>query len=336
MDKPMLTIVVPCFNEEEVLKDTFIQLTKMLQHLTDDLLISDKSKLLFVDDGSKDLTWELIENESGKNLFVSGLKLSRNTGHQNALLAGLETASTQSDCVISVDADLQDDINVIPAFVEMFWEGNDIVYGVRDKRDRDTFYKRISALFFYRVMAKLGINLIPNHADFRLMSKRAIEELLKYKEINLFLRGLVPLIGFNSTQVFYNRKERLAGESKYPLKKMLAFAFDGITSFSVAPIRFVTFIGFLSIFISAIAGSYALIQEMLGNTESGWTSLIISIWFVGGLQLLGIGIIGEYIGKIYHETKQRPRYAIEKDLYTCTFREQEPQKIVRKQESALN
>lgn len=213
---------------------------------------------------------------------MKGIKLARNVGHQNALIAGLETASKQSDCVISIDADLQDDINVIRTFVEKYWEGFDIVYGVRDSRETDTFFKRTTALGFYRFMEKIGIKLVPNHADFRLMSKRALDELLKYKETNLFLRGLVPLLGFPSTKVYYDRKERFAGESKYPLKKMLAFAFDGITSFSVAPIRFVTFLGFLSVIFSAIAGGYALIQEILGHTESGWTSLMVSIWFVGG------------------------------------------------------
>jgi glycosyltransferase involved in cell wall biosynthesis len=330
MKKPVLTIVVPCFNEEEVLHETFTQLSALLEQLIDDLLISTNSKLLFVDDGSKDGTWNLVENESEINRFVTGLKLSKNVGHQNALFAGLETASSQSDCVISIDADLQDDLHVIPTFVVRFLEGYDVVYGVRDKRETDTFFKRNTALFFYRSMEKLGINLIPNHADFRLMSSRAIEELLKFKETNLFLRGLVPLVGFNTTKVFYNRKARLAGESKYPLKKMIAFAFDGITSFSVAPIRLVTFIGFLAMAISAIAGGYALIQRILGHTESGWTSIIVSIWFVGGLQLLGIGIIGEYIGKIYHEVKRRPRYSIEKDLFTISLRENQPQETVYK------
>jgi polyisoprenyl-phosphate glycosyltransferase len=205
---------------------------------------------------------------------------------------------------------------VIRTFVEKYWEGIDIVYGVRDSRDTDTYFKRTTALAFYRFMEKIGIKLVPNHADFRLMSKRAMDELLKYKETNLFLRGLVPLVGYTSTKVYYDRKERLAGESKYPLKKMLAFAFDGITSFSIAPIRFVTFLGLLAVILSAFAGGYALIQEILGHTESGWTSIIISIWFVGGLQLMGIGIIGEYIGKIYREVKLRPRYAIETDLFT--------------------
>jgi glycosyltransferase involved in cell wall biosynthesis len=330
MNKPVLTIVVPCFNEEEVIKDAFSQLSAVIQELMFDALISRDSKILFVDDGSKDNTWDLIEDESEKNQYVKGLKLARNVGHQNALVAGLETAAKQSDCVISIDADLQDDINVIHTFVEKYWEGYDIVYGVRDKRDTDTFFKRNTALGFYRFMGKIGIKLVPNHADFRLMSKRALEELLKYKETNLFLRGLVPLIGFSSTEVFYNRKERVAGESKYPLKKMMAFAFEGITSFSVAPIRFVTCIGFLAMVISAIAGIYALTQEILGNTESGWTSIIISIWFVGGLQLLGIGIIGEYIGKIYHEVKRRPRYAVEKDLYTGIVEKQLQREAVRK------
>ncbi|WP_066253808.1 glycosyltransferase family 2 protein [Neobacillus drentensis] len=316
MNKPLLTIVVPCFNEEEVLAETSAQLSSVLSELMEELLISLDSKVLFVDDGSRDRTWELIEVEIERNPNIRGLKLARNVGHQNALLAGLEIAAKHSDCVISIDADLQDDITVIHQFIEKFWEGQDIVYGVRDSRETDTYFKRTTALGFYRIMERIGIKLVPNHADFRLMSKRALDELLKYKETNLFLRGLVPLVGFKSTKVYYDRKERFAGESKYPLKKMLAFAFDGMTSFSVAPIRFVTFIGFLAVLISAIAGGYALTQDLLGHTESGWTSLIISIWFVGGLQMLGIGIIGEYIGKIYHEVKRRPRYAVEKDLYT--------------------
>lgn len=316
MNKPVLTIVVPCFNEEEVLNETSLQLSAVLRELMEESLVSQESKLLFVDDGSKDRTWEIIETESENNLFVTGLKLAGNVGHQNALIAGLETANQQSDCIVSIDADLQDDIRVIRTFVEKYWEGIDIVYGVRDSRDTDTYFKRTTALAFYRFMEKIGIKLVPNHADFRLMSKRAMDELLKYKETNLFLRGLVPLVGYTSTKVYYDRKERLAGESKYPLKKMLAFAFDGITSFSIAPIRFVTFLGLLAVILSAFAGGYALIQEILGHTESGWTSIIISIWFVGGLQLMGIGIIGEYIGKIYREVKLRPRYAIETDLFT--------------------
>ncbi|PGY08337.1 glycosyltransferase family 2 protein [Bacillus sp. AFS031507] len=330
MNKPVLTIVVPCFNEEEVLAETSAQLSSVLFELMEESLISIDSKILFVDDGSRDRTWELIEVENERNPNIRGLKLARNVGHQNALLAGLEIASKQSDCVISIDADLQDDIKVIHQFIEKFWEGQDIVYGVRDSRESDTYFKRTTALGFYRMMERMGIKLVPNHADFRLMSKRALDELLKYKETNLFLRGLVPLVGYKSTKVYYDRKERFAGESKYPLKKMLAFAFDGMTSFSVAPIRFVTFIGFLAVLISAIAEGYAITQEILGRTESGWTSLIISIWFVGGLQMLGIGIIGEYIGKIYHEVKRRPRYAVEKDLYSRLLVEQLQKAAVEK------
>ncbi|WML26913.1 glycosyltransferase family 2 protein [Neobacillus sp. OS1-33] len=328
MNKPVLTIVVPCFNEEEVLAETSAQLSSVLLELIEDSMISIDSMILFVDDGSRDRTWELIEVENERNPNIRGLKLARNVGHQNALLAGLETAAKHSDCVISIDADLQDDITVIHQFIEKFWEGQDIVLGVRDSRETDTYFKRTTALGFYRIMERIGIKLVPNHADFRLMSKRALDELLKYKETNLFLRGLVSLVGFKSTKVYYDRKERFAGESKYPLKKMLAFAFDGMTSFSVAPIRFVTFIGFLAVLISAIAGGYAITQELLGHTESGWTSLIISIWFVGGLQMLGIGIIGEYIGKIYHEVKRRPRYAVEKDLYTNIIREKQQSEAV--------
>lgn len=316
MSRPILTIVVPCYNEEEVLPETAKQLSGLLASLLEDSLISEDSKILFVDDGSKDRTWSLIEQEMENRPFAKGLKLAKNVGHQNALLAGLEIANQQSDCVVSIDADLQDDWNVIRTFVEKYKAGFDVVYGVRDKRDTDTVFKRSTALGFYRFMNRIGINLIPNHADFRLMSKRALDELFKYKEANLFLRGLIPLVGFPSTKVYYDRKERLAGESKYPLKKMIAFAFDGITSFSVTPIRFVTLLGFLSVVISAIAGGYAIFQQIVGHTESGWTSIIISIWFVGGLQLLGIGIIGEYIGKIYREVKQRPRYAIEVDAFS--------------------
>ena len=330
MNKPVLTIVVPCFNEEEVLAETSAQLSSVLLELMEESMISLDSMILFVDDGSRDRTWELIEVENERNPNIRGLKLARNVGHQNALLAGLETAAKHSDCVISIDADLQDDITVIHQFIEKFWEGQDIVYGVRDSRETDTYFKRTTALGFYRIMERIGIKLVPNHADFRLMSKRALDELLKYKETNLFLRGLVPLVGFKSTKVYYDRKERFAGESKYPLKKMLAFAFDGMTSFSVAPIRFVTFIGFLTVLISAVAGGYAITQELLGHTESGWTSLIISIWFVGGLQMLGIGIIGEYIGKIYHEVKRRPRYAVEKDLYTNII------KVKQQSEAVIN
>ncbi|EID45512.1 glycosyltransferase family 2 protein [Parageobacillus thermoglucosidasius] len=314
MQKPVLTIVVPCYNEEDVLPETIKQLTNVLEHLMEEHLIAGGSKVLFVDDGSRDRTWELIEQESEQNPLVTGIKLSRNFGHQKALLAGLETAKNDSDCVISIDADLQDDVSAIREFVMKYWEGYDIVYGVRRSRDADTWFKRATAQWFYRFMQKLGVHVVYNHADFRLMSKRALEELSRYTEVNIFLRGIVPLLGFRTTKVFYDRKERFAGQSKYPLKKMLSFAFDGITSFSIAPIRFITFIGFLAFFLSSIAGIYALAVKLLGHAESGWTSIIISIWFIGGLLLMGIGLIGEYIGKIYQEVKRRPRFTIEKTL----------------------
>ncbi|MGG3195281.1 glycosyltransferase family 2 protein [Priestia aryabhattai] len=313
---PLVTIVVPCYNEQEVLKDTITQLSSVLDDLRKEELISANSKILFVDDGSKDRTWSLIAMESTINSYVTGLKLSCNVGHQKALLAGLEKAKSKSDCVISIDADLQDDVSIIRSFILKYHEGDEIVYGVRDSRETDTFFKRNTALCFYRLMQKLNINLIYNHADYRLMSKRAIEELSRYKEAELFLRGIVPLIGFKSSNITYNRKERLAGETKYPLKKMVSFAFNGLTSFSVVPIRAFTFLGCLLFFISVITGGYAFIQKLLGNTSIGWTSLIISIWLLGAIQLISIGVIGEYIGKIFIEVKKRPPYAIDIDLYT--------------------
>lgn len=316
MNEPVLTIVVPCYNEEEVLLETTKQLEDMVSALIAEKLASPSSRILYVDDGSTDQTWSLIEDFSQQHRFVKGLKLSRNFGHQKALLAGLEIARHQSDCVISVDADLQDDISVIREFMVKYFEGYDIVYGVRKSRDTDTFFKRATAQGFYRFMNKMGVKVVYNHADYRLLSNRALEELSRYPEHNLFLRGIVSLIGLKSSNVYYDRKERFAGVSKYPLKKMLAFAFDGITSFSIVPIRLITFIGFLSFFISSLAGIYALVVKFLGHAELGWTSIIISIWFIGGLLLMSVGLIGEYIGKIYEETKDRPRFSIETDLFT--------------------
>ncbi len=315
MENPVLTIVVPCYNEEEVLPETIMQLTQLLRELNEEGLVSEKSKILFVDDGSKDETWQMIYKNSLKDEMVRGLKLSRNVGHQHALLAGLYTAKAASDCVISIDADLQDDIQVIKDFILKFREGFEIVYGVRKKRDKDSLFKKYTAQGFYLLMQKMGVNLVYNHADFRLMSKRAIEELERFEEVNLFLRGIIPMIGFKSTSVFYERKERLAGETKYPLKKMLSFSFEGITSFSVTPIRFVLVIGFVSFFISVFFGAYFLGLKFLGHTEIGWTSLITSIWLIGGLQLIAIGLVGEYIGKIYKETKRRPKYIVDIDTY---------------------
>jgi polyisoprenyl-phosphate glycosyltransferase len=316
MPYPVLTIVVPCFNEEAVFKQTQMALTAVLASLIKEELIDKTSKLLFVDDGSTDQTWTLIEKSFEQTPLVAGLKLSKNFGHQKALLAGLETAVHQSDCMISVDADLQDDIEAIRPFVLKYLEGYDVVYGVRSCRDTDTAFKKWTAQGFYKLMKRLGMNLVYNHADYRLLSQRAVLELLKFKETHLFLRGIVPLVGFQSTKIFYERKERAAGESKYPFKKMIAFALDGMTSFSVKPIRLITLIGIIASIISFIVGVYALSQKFLHQTQLGWTSLITSIWFIGGLMLMSIGLVGEYIGKIYEEVKQRPRFIIEEDLFT--------------------
>jgi polyisoprenyl-phosphate glycosyltransferase len=315
MNEPILTIVVPCYNEEEVLQTTMREMSRFLSSLISEKSISSKSKILFVDDGSKDMTWSMIYKESLHNDYIKGLKLSRNVGHQNALLAGLMTAKDASDCVVSIDADLQDDIEVIREFIVKFKEGYDIVYGVREGRQTDTLFKRYSAQGFYKLMQKMGVNLVYNHADFRLMSKRALEGLEGFGEVNMFLRGIVPLIGYPSINVYYDRKERQAGESKYPLKKMLAFAFDGITSFSVTPIRFVLMIGCLSFFISLLFGIYFIGLKFFGSTEIGWTSLITSVWLIGGLQLIAIGLIGEYIGKVYKESKRRPKFIVDIDTF---------------------
>lgn len=320
MKQPLVTIVVPCYNEEEVIQHTAKTLTSTLVSLIKENLASSRSKILFVDDGSRDQTWPMISELSKRNSYVAGLKLTRNFGHQKALIAGLDKARHTSDCTISIDADLQDDVSAIREFLIKFFEGNDIVYGVRRSRKTDSFFKKTTAQGFYKMMKRMGVNLVYNHADFRLLSKRALNELFHYKESNLFLRGIISLIGLKSAKVYYDRKDRLAGESKYPLKKMLAFAFDGVTSFSIAPIRMITITGFLSFFISSLAGLYALIVKLTGGAASGWTSLIISIWFLGGLLLMSVGLIGEYIGKIYEETKRRPRFSIETDDYSAKMR----------------
>lgn len=308
--KDILYLVIPCYNEEEVLHETAKRLLEKMNTLITNELISNRSKILFVNDGSKDKTWSIIEELHSKNDIFSGLNLSRNRGHQNALLAGLMTAKEYSDMTISLDADLQDDIDVIDKFVEQYCDGCDIVYGVRSSRQTDTFFKRITALTFYRLMRTLGVDMVFNHADYRLMSKRALEGLSEYKEVNLFLRGMVPLIGYKYSIVEYERHERFAGESKYPLKKMITFALDGITSLSIKPIRMITGLGFTIFFISVIALIYSLVVNFLGHTVTGWTSLTLSIWMLGGIQLLSLGVIGEYVGKVYTETKRRPRFII--------------------------
>lgn len=309
-----LYIVIPCYNEEEVLNETAKRLKSKMELLIETKLIDKDSKVMFVNDGSKDKTWDIIEDLNKNNALFVGVKLSRNRGHQNALLAGLLTAKNYADMVISMDADLQDDINVIDDFVKEYIKGNDIVYGVRSKREKDTLFKKFTAEGFYKVMKKMGVDLVFNHADYRLMSKRAIEGLAQYEEVNLFLRGIVPLIGYKSSIIYYERSERFAGESKYPFKKMLAFAFDGITSFSVKPIKFIFNVGVIILVLSLTVMVYLLIRYLGDNVISGWTFTNISIWMIAGVQLISTGIIGEYIGKIYSETKRRPRFIIEKEL----------------------
>ena len=295
-EKNILYIVVPCYNEEQVLAETSKRLKEKCEMLIHDGKIAKESRIVFVDDGSKDHTWNMIDEFHKMDSIFSGVKLSRNRGHQNALLAGLTMASEKADIVISMDADLQDDINAVDQMIEKYYEGCDIVYGVRSARDTDTFFKRFTAEAFYKLINKMGGELVYNHADYRLMSKRALKGLLEFDEVNIFLRGMVPMVGYQSDIVTYERAERFAGESKYPLKKMLSFAFEGITSLSV------------------LAIIYCLVRHFTNNTVSGWTSLVMSIWFLGGLQLIAIGMVGQYIGKIYLETKARPKFIIEQVL----------------------
>ena len=310
-----LAIVVPCYNEEEVLKIASQALREVLEDLIRKEKIADDSFILFVNDGSRDRTWELIEEEHAVYpTRVCGVKLAGNVGHQFALTAGLLTAMDMSDVTVSIDADLQDDVNVIEEMIDKFHGGCDIVYGVRRERKTDTFFKRTTAQAFYRLMSLMGVKTVYNHADFRLMSKRAVEEFSKYKETNLFLRGMMPLIGYRTDNVYYDRRERVAGKSKYPLKKMLALAFNGISSFSIKPISLILGVGMFIILISILAAVYALISYFTDHVVPGWTSLILSIWFLGGIQLIAIGLVGQYIGKIYIEVKGRPRYNIEKVL----------------------
>lgn len=310
----VLYIVVPCYNEEEVLKETTKQLKEKMKNLIKDKKISKESRVMYVNDGSKDNTWKMIEEISEKEKLFTGISLSRNRGHQNALLGGLMTAKNYADIVISMDADLQDDINAIDEMIDKYYEGADIVYGVRSARKTDTWFKKTTAEGFYKFMKMMGADIVYNHADYRLASKRVLDELEKFNEVNLFLRGMFPLIGYKTEVVFYERNERVDGESKYPLKKMLNFAWDGITSFSVKPLRLICTMGFIMLFISLIIMIYSLIRKITGNTVDGWTFIIISIWFIGGIQMISTGIIGEYIGKVYKETKRRPRYIICKNL----------------------
>ena len=309
-----LYIVVPCYNEEEMLPITAQALLRKLDSLIGQGRITKESRIMFVDDGSKDKTWEIIEKLGKAAPAFVGIKLSRNRGHQNALLAGLMTAKDRCDITISMDADLQDDVDAVDKFLDEYEKGAQIVYGVRSSREKDTAFKRNTARMYYRTLEHLGVEITYDHADYRLMSREALEGLAQFKEVNLFLRGLVPMVGYKTATVKYVRNEREAGESKYPLKKMLAFAIEGITSLSIKPIRFITFLGIFVFMVSIILLIRFFIIWCMGKAVAGWSTIVISIWAIGGLQLLAIGIIGEYIGKIYLETKQRPRYIIEKDL----------------------
>lgn len=310
-----LFLVIPCYNEQEVLHETSRQLKEKMNSLMQSGKIDKNSRIVFVDDGSKDKTWEIITGLHENDRLFRGIKLSRNKGHQNALLAGLMTVKDECDAAISLDADLQDDIDAIDAMVDKYLnEQCDIVYGVRSARKTDTFFKKFTAESFYKIMAKMGVEVTYNHADYRLMSRRALEGLEQFKEVNLFLRGIVPMIGYKSDVVYYERHERFAGESKYPLKKMIAFAMEGITSLSIKPIRMITALGVGIFTVSIIMLIYFLICHFMDKTVAGWTSIVVSVWAIGGLQLLAIGVIGEYIGKIYLETKERPKFIIDKYL----------------------
>lgn len=309
-----LYIVVPCYNEEEVLPETARRLGDKLKALMSAGKISPQSRVLFVNDGSKDKTWEIISRLHGENHLFCGANLSRNRGHQNALLAGLMTAKDKADMVVSMDADLQDDVDAVDAMVDKYLEGVDIVYGVRSSRKTDTFFKRTTAEGFYRMMDLLGAETVFNHADYRLMSRRALEGLAQFREVNLFLRGIVPMIGYRTDTVEYERGERFAGESKYPLKKMLAFALEGVTSLSVKPLRMITGLGFFVFLISLGMIVYNIVRWATGNTVTGWASIACSVWLIGGLILLSLGIIGEYLGKLYMESKDRPRFLIQEVL----------------------
>ena len=309
-----LSVLIPCYNEQEVLPETSKRLKEKLSTLVKAGKIDPESRIIFVNDGSKDRTWEIIRRLHEEDPVFGGVNLSRNRGHQNALLAGLMTVKDHADMAISMDADLQDDINAIDEMVEKYLNGIDIVYGVRSSRAKDTFFKKATAEGFYKLMNTMGVNTVFNHADYRLMSKRALEGLAEFREVNLFLRGIVPMIGYSTDVVYYERGERFAGESKYPLGKMLSFAIEGITSLSTKPIRMITFLGFFIFLVSIGILIYSLVRHFMGATIVGWTTLMVSVWAIGGLILLSLGVVGEYIGKIYLETKARPRFLIEEFL----------------------
>lgn len=314
MRKNKLYVVVPCYNEEPVLRATAEILKNKMARLAEAGQIAPGSRVVFVDDGSKDGTWNIIQELYEAERLFLGIRLSCNKGHQNALLAGLMTVKDLCDMTISLDADLQDDVDAMDEMLKYYDEGCEIVYGVRSSRETDTFFKRFTAESFYKGLRMLGADVVYNHADYRLMSQRALDALAEYREVNLFLRGMIPMIGYQSAQVSYERKERTAGESKYPLKKMIALAFEGLTSLSTKPLRLISLLGFFIFAFSVLIGIYSLVRHFTGNTVIGWTSIVLSIWAVGGLLLLSIGIVGEYVGKIYMETKERPRYLVQEFL----------------------
>jgi glycosyltransferase involved in cell wall biosynthesis len=309
---PVIGIVLPCYNEELVLPETSGKINAVIADMISRGVISNASFAVFVDDGSKDATWNLIEKKSAELEYIKGLKLAGNVGHQNALIAGLNTFLYEADALISIDADLQDDIMVIEEIVQKFTAGTDVIYGVRKERKTDTYFKRNTALLFYKIMKMMKVNIIHNHADYRLCSRRVLNALSEFGEVHLFLRGIIPTIGYKSDVVYYNRNERFAGESKYPFRKMAAFAWNGITSFSNYPLKMVTVLGFFIFFVCIIFSGYALLSLYFGNTVPGWVSTVLPMYFLGGIQLFCFGIIGEYIGKIYIEVKKRPRYFIDK------------------------
>jgi glycosyltransferase involved in cell wall biosynthesis len=312
---PVLAVVVPCFNEEAVLPTTATQLMNVLSDLTKKTKTAAESFIYFVDDGSTDRTWSLIEGLHATHPAIKGLKLAHNAGHQRALLAGMLSLRGKADCVVSADADLQDDVTAIEAMIDEYVQGYDIVYGVRKGRKHDRFFKRSSALLFYKILKWMGVDIVYNHADFRLLSRRALEALSEFREVNLFLRGIVPLLGFRTSRIFYDRMERSAGDSKYDLIKMLSFAFDGITSFSIVPLRIITTLGILVSLLSLATSVWVFGAYLFDMTVPGWTSTVLPIYFISGIQLLAIGLIGEYLGKIYSEVKARPRYIIEREIF---------------------
>ena len=314
MSSPKLFIVIPCYNEQEALPITAKRLTELTDDMIAKALIDPASRVVLVDDGSRDATWDVISKLHEADGRFEGVKLAHNAGHMNALWAGMTLSVERCDCVITIDADLQDDVNAMYGFLEEFQKGADVVYGVRSSREKDTFFKRTTAQGFYRLMGKLGVEMVYNHADYRLLSRRALEALLSFGEVNLFLRGMVPLLGFKTAEVTYERGERVAGESKYPLKKMIAFAMEGITSFSNKPIRYVLGLGALCALLGVAMAVYVLVSVLRGHTVAGWASLMMSIWLLGGLQLMALGMIGEYVGKIYMETKRRPKFILEEHL----------------------